>query len=290
MTRDKRIVILLVALGVVVLAGLGYYLYSEMKGEPEELLEARKDTPGETAPSEQRQAVPEVEKETLDSLFKEETNPDGTYTETYCAQIEEGLVDFFSYLDEQRYVKHLDSGKNSYNRFKKIIKVMSAEPPIPAGEGIDPRIIVRNIFFFFRILDRKDLRLIKDVVVNEQAGMEFNLNLFYRWLTLGHRCPDPEARRPSMKVIYQYAGYFLNTIGGRAYLFRRSERVRLLVTYYCLLIVNEADKLGKNDYGIDIVPFIEPLKREIGYYPKFEFQGEYIDQLNEMDDYYLQKR
>jgi hypothetical protein len=291
MIRRKRILVLVLALGFVVLAGLGYLMFSDIDREPEETFVARKVTPGEArAPSEERQAPPEMKKETLASLFKEETNPDGTYTESYCAQIEKGIVDFFHYLDEKKYVKHLDSGKGAYSRFKRIIKRLSANPPIPAGEGIDPRIIVQNVFYLSRILDRKDLRLIKDVVVNEQDSMEFNLNMFYRSLTLGSRCADPEGLRPSTKALYQYAGFFLNTIGGRAYLFRRSEGLRLLVTYYCLLIVHEADKLGRNDYGIDTLPFLDPLKKEMSYYPNFEFQSEYIERLNEIEDYYRQKR
>ncbi len=290
-TRRKRILVLVLVLGLLVLGGLGYLMFSDIDNEPEGVLVAKKVTPGEEeAPPQEQQAPAGTKKETLADLFKEETNPDGTYAESYCVQVEEGVIDFFHYLDQRKYVQHLDPDTEAYNRFREIAKKVAADPPIPAGEGIDPRIIVRNIFYLFRVLDRKDLRLIKDIIENEQDAMEFNLNMFYRWLTLGRRCQDREGLRPSMKALYQYAGFFLNTIGGRAYLFRRPEGTRLLVSYYCLLIVHEADKLGRNDYGIDIVPFIGPLREEISYYPKFEFQADYIDRLNELEDYYLQKR
>ena len=79
MIRRKRILVLVLALGFVVLAGLGYLMFSDIDREPEEMFVARKVTPGEArAPSEERQAPPEMKKETLASLFKEETNPDGT--------------------------------------------------------------------------------------------------------------------------------------------------------------------------------------------------------------------
>ena len=93
-----------------------------------------------------------------------------------------------------------------------------------------------------------------------------------------------------MEVVYQYAGFFLNTIGGRAYLLRRTPSVRLLVSYYCILIIHEMDKEGKNHLGIDILPFVTTLKQEIGHYSEFKFLRKYLGQLNRIEDYYIQKR
>jgi hypothetical protein len=56
------------------------------------------------------------------------------------------------------------------------------------------------------------------------------------------------------------------------------------------LIVHEADKKGRNSCGIDIFPLIEPLKNEIRYYPDFQFQEEYINQLGLIEGYYRKKR
>jgi hypothetical protein len=36
--------------------------------------------------------------------------------------------------------------------------------------------------------------------------------------------------------MYEYASY-LNTLGGRSYLMRRDSKVRLLTTYYCILVL-----------------------------------------------------
>jgi hypothetical protein len=107
---------------------------------------------------------------------------------------------------------------------------------------------------------------------------------------MDNACPDPEHFRPPLQVLYQYAGFFINTIGGRAYLFRRSPRFRLVMSYYCVLIIYEADKRGLNSYGIDLVPFIEPLRKEITHYPDFEFQEEYLYRLRRIQEDYLQKR
>ncbi|MCD6297524.1 MAG: hypothetical protein J7M30_10255, partial [Deltaproteobacteria bacterium] len=210
--------------------------------------------------------------------------------EDYCARIEKNVGEFFHYLDEKAYVKKLNPKTDTYTQFKKILRRAAARPPFPAGENADPKMIIRNLYHFFRILDRKDLSLIRAVLKNEQDTMEISLEMFYRWLTLGDRCPDPENIRPSMTVLYQYAGFFINTTGGRAYLFRRPSGLRLLVSYYCVLIVHEADKKGRNSCGIDIFPLIKPLKNEIRYYPDFQFQEEYISQLGQIEDYYRKKR
>ena len=93
-----------------------------------------------------------------------------------------------------------------------------------------------------------------------------------------------------MTTLYQYAGFFINTTGGRAYLFRRPSGLRLLVSYYCLLIIHEADKRGMNRCGIDIFPLVEPLKNEIRYYPDFQFQEEYIGQIGKIEEFYRKKR
>jgi len=95
-------------------------------------------------------------------------------------------------------------------------------------------------------LDGVDIIILKEVLRNEADTLEINMELFYNWLMLGDRCPDNENIRPDQEVIYRYAGYFLNTIGGRAYLFRRPVTLRLLISYYCLRIIHEADKSGLN--------------------------------------------
>ncbi|MCG2776783.1 MAG: hypothetical protein L6406_14000, partial [Desulfobacterales bacterium] len=210
--------------------------------------------------------------------------------EDLCAQVEKNITEFFRYLDQKEYVRDPGSIIDTYMRFKKILNRLAARPPVPAGEGTDPTIIIQNVYHFYRILDRKDLRLIRQIITKEKETLEFNLEMFYRWVGQGNRCPDPEGMRPSMEMLYKYAGFFINTTGGRACLFRRSSDIRLLVSYYCLLIINEADKKGENSYGIDILPYIEPIREEILLHPHFHFQSEYINKLDSLKRYYQGRR
>jgi len=208
----------------------------------------------------------------------------------YCALIDEQVSDFFHSLDTKGYIRRFNLEKETYPYFAQMIKRLAAQPPQPAGEGIQPATLVKNIYFFSRALDRKDLGLIKAIVTHEGDTMEFNLETFYRWLMLGKECPNPENIRPPFDVTYQYAGFFLNTTGGRSYLFRRPLRLRLLLSYYCVLIVYQADRLGKNSYGLNLLPYIQPLKDELAHHPDLEFQDQYISTLNRIETYYLQKR
>ncbi|MBW1818306.1 MAG: hypothetical protein JRJ60_14250, partial [Deltaproteobacteria bacterium] len=214
----------------------------------------------------------------------------GAADEVYCAQVENTVIDFFAYLDKKGYGASGKSNTDAYTRFKGILKRLEEVPPMPAGEGSDPKIIIRNLYHLFRVLNPDDLRLIKAVIVGEFDTMDANLELFYRWLTLGDRCPDPEGLRPSAGVLYHYAGFFLNTTGGRAYLYRRSPTLRMLISYYSLLIVNWADRAGRNYYGIDPVPTLAPLKQEILRYPDLRLQQEYLGSLGRLERYYAARR
>lgn len=272
-----------VVAGAAILAG--YFMGLE-KGQKKREITQGKNAAIKDIPRVERKILSEKEPALTEEIRETEAADD----ENYCDHIEKDVQAFFSYIDKKKYVQHLERGMDTYNLFKKIIVKLSGQPPIPAGEGVNAVIMTKNIYHFFHLLDKKDLRLIREIIRNESDTLELNLELFYRWLMMGDGCPDREGIRPSPYVLYQYAGFFLNTIGGRSYLFRRPTGIRLLVSYYCLLIIHEADKTGKNSYGMDIFPDIAPLAREISTYPDFHFQNEYINRLANLQNYYLKKR
>jgi hypothetical protein len=298
---------LIILLVLVAAALVAYLLFQGKKREQRKVQERRveetkaeeikagekKTSVGKPAPT-REEGSPRVAAKT--PLRGEPTLPEAvkegrpTEKEDYCSKIEKGVQDFFTYLNRERYVRNLEADMDSYERFKGVMMKLSSEPPVPAGENMDTLIMTRNIYHFYRLLESEDIRLIREIMRNEADSLELNLDIFYKWLMLGDQCPDPEKTRPSLEVLYQYAGFFLNTIGGRAYLYRRPLNVRLLISYYSLLIVHEADKRGKNNYGIDVFPEVTPLAREISLYPDFHFQNEYILQLTQLQNYYLKKR
>ena len=210
--------------------------------------------------------------------------------EDECQKMERDLKEFFAYLDKKDYIRELRIGEDTFTHFKKIVRVLSLNPPVPAGEGLSYDTIIQNIYHFYRVLGFKDLRLIKLILKNEADTMEINLALFYRWLMSGDKCDQKEGLPPTIDTLYRYAGFLINSIGGRAYLFRRETRLSLLINYYCILIIHEADKKLMNSFGINITPFLEPLAEDIENYQLLYFRKEYTGKLIDIKNYYLKKR
>ena len=289
-----------VLLGIILAALLGYVLKKElaqnhMVPSPKSAQEVKQQEALSAPPSEPTLPSNSTEKRGLPSptAALPETgvpSPRVKQKGDYCAQLENDLKDFFSYLDRRPYVQHLELGKPLVRYAREMIRQLSAHPPVPAGEGIDPRILTRNIYHLYRVLGLKAIRLVREVLRNQQDSIEINLDILYRWVMAGDRCPDHLGLRPSFGVLYKYAGFFVNTIGGRACLSRRSNRTRILATYYCLLILHEADRRGLNNYGIDVYPLIVATKNEITHYHDLEFQPEYLAKLTKMENYYMEKR
>jgi hypothetical protein len=210
--------------------------------------------------------------------------------ENECQKMEKDLQEFFTYLDTKDYIKELKIEEGTFNHFIKIIRALSLNPPIPAGEGLNYDMIISNIYHFYRALELKDLELIKLILKNEADTMEINLALFYKWLMSNDKCGQKEGIPPTLNTLYRYAGFLINSIGGRSYLFRRETRLRLLLYYYSLLIIHEADKKKMNNFGVDITPFLEPLAEEIENYKFLYFRKEYAGRLINLKDYYVNKR
>jgi hypothetical protein len=247
---------------------------SEKTASPEQEPEAAAGTPQPTEESLQKPAIP------LNPVVKKAV-----------PLAELSLAEFFHYLDQQPSIRHLDLGTGgSGERFKIILNTLSSRLPVPAGEGIDPRILTANVYYFFRTLDRKDIRLIKEIIRHERDNMEMDLRMFFLWFMGEEGDPDLDSLRPGLATAYPYAGYLLNTIGGRAYLLRRPSTVRVLLTYYSLLIVYQADKEGKNSYGIDLYPYVRALADEMTHYPDLQYQQEYMEKLDQIRQYYVSKR
>lgn len=210
--------------------------------------------------------------------------------EDECERIEQDVRDFLEYLDGQGYVRRHLGETDAWTRFIRMLAKLSQQPPVPAGEGLDPALMARNIFHLFRVLDDTEIMLTREVIIKEADTLELHLDIIYRWLAQGDHCPDPEGIRPSGDVMYQYAGFFMNTIGGRSYLFRRAAWLRILISYYSVMILHDADRRGQNSYGIDVLPMIiqvgDEISRRRGYY----FQETYLERLRDAEAYYAGRR
>jgi hypothetical protein len=268
-------------------------LVNETGASVNDRLQAPTETDPPTSPIPDRPLTPDEEPpEPAIPEFPAYDNTDDPSVEYACERIEEDVKDFFSYLDGEDYTRRLtvNGDPDSWSSFTRILAKLSQKPPIPAGEGMDPALMIRNIYHLYRALDDREILLTKAVIQHEADTLEMNLNIIYQWLTNEGRCPDPEWVRPSRDVLYRYAGFFMNTIGGRAYLFRRTTWLRLIISYYAVLIIHDAELKGINTYGIDILPMARQLREDIARRGGFHFQKTYLEQLGAVEAYYAGRR
>ncbi len=309
----------LLAVLAVVGSAFGYYLYSVSDSDPAKeqenvevvAVEEVQAPPEKTAPLEEtfeKKQVEPLSEQKEEPVFEKQTLPiikgkiesdtpsvldpaaPENQKDQYCKKMEEYVLDYLKYLDENVQPNPDGKKENSLEYFKRILENLEKRPPIPAGEGSSPTMMIANIYYFSRALDRKDIAFIKNIIGSDKDTLEINMDMIFRWLMSGDFCPDEEGLRPSFDMLYRYAGFFLNTTGGRAYMFRRSTDIRLLTTYYALLIIHKADRLGLNQYGIDILPYIKTAKQEIAVYPHLQFQEEYRNNLLRLENYYRKRR
>jgi len=198
------------------------------------------------------------------------------------ADIERRIMAFFSYLDEQPYVQSYNFEGGTYLQYQIAVNKLSSHPPVIVGEMQSLYSLVRNVAHFYRIIGKKPIFLTRQVLQNEADVIESVMKIFYQWYTMDDNARAAMGGRASPEMMYEYAGYLLNTLGGRSYLLRRSPRMRALTTYYCVLALDRANEDELNSKGIDIRPYIQSSLLEIKNQIGLIYQKEYIAKLSEL--------
>ena len=206
--------------------------------------------------------------------------------EISCEDLERQVTAFFKYLDGKEYLRPYNLGEETYSQFRKIIKKLSRTPPMAAGETNDFFSLIRNVSHFYSALGKKRIEQIKEILNNEYEIMESAMSIFFTWFTSSDRCKENLKGNSSFKVLYKYAGFFLNTLGGRSYLLRRDSKVRILASYYCVLILDMANEEALNSDGIDIRPYLNLLYYEILNQKGFIYKKQYLAELETLRDKY----
>ncbi len=195
-----------------------------------------------------------------------------------CQSLEKRILNFFAYLDKKNYP--LMGGSYAYTW--DVIQKLSERRPEPV-EKLAPASVLDNSFHLYRATSKKDIAVMKEVLRKERDTMEQTMDYFYQRLS---RCQNNEKLLPPMDVLYEYAHFFLNTMGGRAYLFRMDSNLRVMLLYYSALIIHEADLKEMNQYGLDIRPYLNRLEDELKSYKKLYFAGKYLDKVREIQKTY----
>jgi hypothetical protein len=194
--------------------------------------------------------------EVFGEVLKEDTDED---KEIGFEDINRQVMAFFSYLDGREYIAAYDLKNGTYNEFLQVLEKLSSNHPVIASETDSLHVLYKNMSYFFRVLGMKRINLLKNILNNESEIIESVAETFYLWFTIDYGIDEIRKERPSLQVLYNYSGYFLNTLAGKSYLLRRQPKVRLLTTYYCILILDRANDFYLNSNGLDIRPHISSL-------------------------------
>jgi hypothetical protein len=197
--------------------------------------------------------------------------------------IERQIMAFFSYLDEQPYIQAYNFEGGSYLQYQIAVKNLSSKPPIIAGEMQSLYSMALNVAHFYRVMGKKRVFVTREILQNESEIIESVMKTFNMWYTMNGPGKASLAGRPSPEIMYEYAGYVLNTLGGRSYLLRRSPKVRALITYYSVLALDRANDNELNSKGIDIRPYIKSSLMEVKNQIGLIYQKEYITKLSELN-------
>ena len=197
-------------------------------------------------------------------------------------EIEQLITAFLSYLDEMGYVEKNKLTGSAYSQYEILENDLSATVPISFGEMESLYDLFQNTAHFYRVLGKQRLSLVKDILTNESDIIEFAMKTFFIWYTYendnGIRMKD----QPSLKVLYDYAGFFLNGLGGKSYLLRRDSKIRILTNFYSVLIIDIANDKNLNSNGIDIRPYIKNTFDDITDYMGLSDKREYLNVLENL--------
>ena len=194
---------------------------------------------------------------------------------------------FYTHLDQQPYMQGFGLKESSKIHFSKLLQKLVDNPPVVIRETDDLFTLLQNTAHFFRILGKDNINMLKGILSNEKNSFEKILEVFY---SLTYQ-PEYLKKEYSLSIppdaLTDYAAFFLNTMGGRLYLFRRDSTSRMVVSYYAIITIDRANIEGNGGHGIDLRPAILSLVEEIeNGGRRLQLREKYLDTLYDLQEKY----
>ena len=203
-----------------------------------------------------------------------------------CRELEESLRAYCRYLDAGETFRSQKTYRDSWALFTNILETLERQPP-KMGELYRPSVILENTFYFFRLLGQEKIDIIRAVLRYDSDLAEPLMGILYYWLMSGRRCDKVPSPASTVETMYDYAGFFLNTLGGHSYLYRRNSRIRLLTIYYSILVVHQANVRELNEEGLDLRFFLPLIFSEIQSRNDLLYEEDYLQTLNNLQLQYF---
>ena len=142
-----------------------------------------------------------------------------------CEELEDSLRAFCRYLDAGETFRSQKTHRDSWALFTSILESLERRPPEMSAESYRPSVIVENSFYFFRLLGKEKIDIVREVIKFESDLAEPLMGIMYYWLMTGRSCDKLPSPSAALKIIYNYAGFFLDSLGGHSYLYRQDSRI-----------------------------------------------------------------
>jgi hypothetical protein len=292
---EKTFKVLVILFAVVGISLFGYHWFSQwhaktvdqsLESEKEKHLDRIAQLEAEVARlTREIQAQPGAQpsKSEMITVFGNE-KPVETFTleDMDCKKITGQAAAFFQYLDSKAYLIWPGINMRAEELFEEISKQLVAAPPINVGEMDELYSLVRNVTHFYRVLGKNRINLMKEILNSESAVMEPAMAVLFAWMISCNTASD----QLNLGTMYQYAHFFLNTLGGRSYLLRRDTKQRMLINYYALLVIDMANDAKLNSYGLDIRPHLDYIFYDINNQKGLMYRQRYLTRLSALQNKY----
>jgi hypothetical protein len=214
--------------------------------------------------------------------------PDEFVAPQDCAAVEQDLIRVCGRLDEADYVRSAGLSDSSCRLIRQTIEELARRPPVLASELKSYESILANVFHGFRTLGARRLNLLREIAREEQDHAELIALVLYRWMVSRESCARSGQTPIATAPLYDYASFLFQTLGGQAYLRRRSPQVEAPTSFYALLILDRAVEQNHNPHGVDPRPEILRTRELLEAQP-LVFGDRYLALLDEMDERWKKK-
>jgi hypothetical protein len=288
---SSKIIVAIVAV-LAVAAGAGWWylqnrmvetqVYETVVAERDELEDLSENLAKKLALLEQAlQKLDEpVDEEKIEQVFSTGDN------ETRELSAAEKAESFFRYLDDKGYLQRRDIPGTAAVFFERTRARLLESRPVIIGEIRDMFTLLKNITYFYGVLGRKEVLMIRDILEGEPDIIEPAMAYLFEWISPWSEEKEDRSQVVPPDVMYEYSTFFLQTIAGQTYLFRRDSRLRHLVRYYCVLVLDRANQDELNSYGIDIRPHIDSLLADMQSHRLLAGRTGYLTKLAEIREKY----
>ncbi len=207
--------------------------------------------------------------------------PDDFSSPGSCEQVELELARACTALDARAAASGLRGLGGACALMERVVAELAAAPPDLSSELRSYGAMLGNVFHLFRVLGRERMQVLRRVLGEERDLTEPLAMALYRWSISREACSKSAPSRLRVPSMYAYAGFLFQTMGGQAYLRRRTPKTEALACFYALQVLDHAIEGGYNPQGFD--PRTEiPRCRALVESQPLVFSDRYVAMLDEM--------